>query len=161
MVELKAMDPHAFTAFKKRVIHQYAYERVRIGDWSPEDADLRARRTFDNLLPEGAKTPGHYLWRIVDTRSAQEVGSMWVQCRQRGTKRSGHLLDLFIEPPFRRKGYARQAMQQLEAHLQAQGIEEITLHVFEHNVAARALYQLLGFHVDEDGMTKTIARQTD
>lgn len=156
MVELRSMNAAEFEDLRTRAITDYASERVASGDWRLEEAHLQARMAFDKLLPEGLLTPQNDLWTIVDSEIAGEVGSVWVQKRQHGAKPSAHVLDLYVAAPYRRRGIAHGAMLQVEKHMRARGLEEITLHVFDRNVAAQALYQGLGYQVSEVGMSKNL-----
>jgi ribosomal protein S18 acetylase RimI-like enzyme len=156
MVELQSMNATAFKNLETRAISDYASERVASGDWALEDADLKARIAFDNLLPDGRLTPQQDLWTIVKSETAETVGSVWVQERQHGSKHSAHVLDLYVAAPYRRQGIANEAMLQVEKHMRSRGVEEMTLHVFGRNVAALALYRGLGYQVSEIGMTKNL-----
>lgn len=157
MIELREMNLTEFTNFLERVIPAYANEKVLSGDWDLTDAMERARSEFQCLLPNGLMTEHHHLLSIVETNIGSVVGTMWIQERQRGAKRTAHLLDLFIVEPYRRRGFARQAMLLLEERARFLELNEVTLHVFGHNTAARALYENLGFKVIDLSMVKSIA----
>ena len=53
--------------------------------------------------------------------------------------------DLFIEPAFRRRGLARAALAFAAETCRALGVGTLELHVENHNVAGRALYESSGF----------------
>ena len=69
---------------------------------------------------------------------------------------SGHIFDLEIYEPFRRKGFARQAMQELEGVARGMGLRQLGLHVFAHNRAAESLYEQLGYRVASLNMLKDL-----
>jgi ribosomal protein S18 acetylase RimI-like enzyme len=56
-----------------------------------------------------------------------------------------------IAEPFRRRGFARQAMLLLEDEARAKGLDRIILNVYGNNEPARSLYQSLGY--DERAVT--------
>ncbi len=158
MVELREMRQGEFDAFRSRAITDYAIERVETGEWPTQDAHRRARIDFEKLLPGGLGTPLHQLCTIFDTDLCRGGGSAWVQLRHLGGKPIAHVLDLYVAEPYRRKGYARSTMLLLERQLQAQGGQEMTLHVFDRNLAAQVLYQSLGYQANESGMAKNIGQ---
>jgi ribosomal protein S18 acetylase RimI-like enzyme len=65
--------------------------------------------------------------------------------------------DVRIDEAFQRRGYATQAFQKLETLVRDMGMSAISLHVFGHNTAARALYEKLGFATTNVMMSKQIA----
>ena len=156
MVELRSMNLAEFDDLQTRAVAEYANERVAAGDWRVEEANHLARLAFNKLLPLGLQTPQNYLWTIVDPGLGRGMGSVWVQKRQRGAIQSAHALDLFVAPPFRRQGVAREAMLRVEDYLRTQDVDEMTLHVFDRNLAALALYEGLGYQANEAGMVKRI-----
>jgi ribosomal-protein-alanine N-acetyltransferase len=58
---------------------------------------------------------------------------------------SGEILNLAVDPPFRRSGIARALLDAGLAALRRRGAEEIFLEVRESNFAAQALYLGAGF----------------
>jgi ribosomal protein S18 acetylase RimI-like enzyme len=101
-------------------------------------------------------TANHYLWSIVDPQLDCAIGAVWVQMRQRGTKRTAHVLNLIVYKQYRRMGFARQAMLRVEEWSRSQGLNEITLHVFGHNAAALELYKGLDFQITDVSMVKRL-----
>ena len=66
--------------------------------------------------------------------------------RQRlGARTVAYVFDLGVKPAHRRQGHARRAFVALEAQVRELGLDGISLHVFGHNAAARALYDSLGY----------------
>lgn len=62
-----------------------------------------------------------------------------------------------IAPEHRRHGYAEAAMTLLEIEARRLGAEEIRLHVFGSNSAARPLYEKLGYYPTDILMAKDLA----
>ena len=68
----------------------------------------------------------------------------------------GFIYDLRIYDEYQRRGYARQAMLALETKVRELGLDTISLHVFGHNHAAKALYDQLGYEVTNINMSKKL-----
>ena len=58
---------------------------------------------------------------------------------------SGEILNLAVDPPWRRSGIARTLLDSGVAALRRRGAEEIFLEVRESNLAAQTLYLAAGF----------------
>ena len=54
--------------------------------------------------------------------------------------------DLFVEPPHRRRGFGRAALEFVAAACRALGVRGLELQVERHNAAGQALYRSFGFH---------------
>ena len=57
----------------------------------------------------------------------------------------GHVLTIDVIPKYRRKGIATKLLQKIERELQNSGVKTSYLEVRKDNVAARKLYQKLGY----------------
>lgn len=156
VLALRTMNHSEFAHFRERATADYARARVKAGDWDEASAGARARAVFDERLPRGLSTPEIFLWTIVDADTGRTVGSLWIERRLRGGKRSAHIVDLFVEEDSRGTGIGRGAMQLAEAKLRDEWIEEITLNVFGDNDVALSLYRTLGFKVIDFGMLKRL-----
>jgi ribosomal protein S18 acetylase RimI-like enzyme len=155
MVRLEPMTETEFQAFLEPAIAEYAAEHVKGGRWSQEEALEESRKEYMQLLPDGVHTPKQHLFSIRDDIGTK-VGMLWFAERERGADRSAFVYDVRIDEAFQRRGYATQAFQALETLVRGMGITAISLHVFGHNTAARALYEKLGFEATNVLMTKHI-----
>ena len=156
MVRLVPMTNDEFDIFLEHEIREYAVERTEAGYWTEAEALEESRKTHHTLLPDGLKTKDHCLYTIQEPERAETVGVIWMQVTLDSPRPSGFILDLEIVEPFRRKGYARQAMLQLEAVARGMGLQQLGLHVFAHNQGARALYESLGYTVASLNMLKPL-----
>jgi len=84
---------------------------------------------------------------IRDSDETGAVGVLWFKSDLDSSRGSGHMFDLHIFETFRRRGYARQAMLELEKVARGMGLRQLGLHVFAHSRAARSLYERLGYSV--------------
>jgi ribosomal protein S18 acetylase RimI-like enzyme len=159
MIRLEPMTEAEFQAFLQPAIAEYAAEHVRGGRWSPEESLEESRKEYKQLLPDGLHTAKQHLFSIRDDAGAK-VGMIWFAERELGANRTAFIYDIRIEAAFQRRGYATQAFRVLEPLVRSMGMSAISLHVFGHNTAARALYEKLGFETTNVLMTKTIADST-
>jgi len=127
-----------------------AYREYTINDSSP---DRTTRKDFERLLPDGLKTRNQHLLSIRGAEGAQ-IGFLWWTVIDRTSGTEAFVLDLVIFPPFRRRGYAKEAMRRLEDHVSELGLVTISLSVSEHNIAARSLYTALNYQPVFTRMTK-------
>ena len=148
------MNESEFLAFLAKDIQDYADEKVRAGNWPPDDALQRSREAHDKLLPKGLETPNHHLFTI--EFDAQPVGRVWLSSDPKAAGGAGFIYDLYVGEPFRRRGIARQALLLLEEEALRLGLKSLALHVFGHNAAARALYETLGYSVTNVNMAKPL-----
>jgi ribosomal protein S18 acetylase RimI-like enzyme len=133
---------HAYLGF---AVANYAQESIRAGNVAPDRALYAAEGQFQSLLPDGLDTPGQYLFSIQDTTRGKSVGYLWFGIRDDGTRPFVASYDILIFEAYRRQGYGAQALHALEKQAVEKGFDEIRLHVFGHNHAARALYEKLGY----------------
>ena len=156
MIRLAPMTAGEFDAFLEHDIRAYAQERVRAGFWTEAEALARSRKEHRLLLPDGLKSRYHHFYTIQDSDSSEAVGVLWLKTDLDSSRGSGFIFDLEIHEPFRRKGYARQAMLELENVAREMGLRQLGLHVFAHNEGARALYSGLGYKVASLNMLKDL-----
>jgi len=156
MVQLVPMTPQEFALFLEHDIRAYAEERTRAGFWSQAEALARSHKEHRALLPDGLKSRYHHLYTIKDSVSGAAVGSLWLKTDFDSSRAAGFVFDLEIHEGHRRKGYARQAMQELENIVRQMGLRQLGLHVFAHNQAARQLYEELGYRVASLNLLKDL-----
>jgi ribosomal protein S18 acetylase RimI-like enzyme len=156
MVKLTPMTQPEFDAFLEADILSYAHENVLAGYWSETEAMARSRKEHKALLPKGPKSLYHHFYTIRDAKTEQAVGVLWFRTDLDSSRGSAHIFDLEIDEPYRRQGYARAAMQELENVARGMGLRQLGLHVFAHNGAARGLYDALGYQVASLNMLKDL-----
>jgi RimJ/RimL family protein N-acetyltransferase len=157
MVTLVPMTEAEFRAYLDVSIADYAEEHTRAGNWQPEEALRKARESFDFYLPNGLATEKQHLYTIVDDETDTRVGTLWFGIFDSLAHPMAFLLDFVIGEPYRRQGHATRALQALEDKVRSFGLDRITLHVFAHNHAARALYQKMGYVETDINMAKSLA----
>jgi len=154
MVSLRAMTEGEFQAFLSESIPEYAAEKVKAGNWDSEGALERSREEHTKLLPEGLTSRHQHLY-VVEL-DGNPVGRLWLSVDADVAGGAGFVYDLFVAEPFRRRGIAEQAMRLLENEALRLGLKSLALHVFGYNLAARALYQKLGYEITNINMSKAL-----
>jgi ribosomal protein S18 acetylase RimI-like enzyme len=145
MTTLALMTAAEYEAWREESIPNYARDKVVAGQWREAESLENSHAEVDQLLPQGLATPGHHLWAVRDDAHVDSVGAMWVAEQQHGARRIAYVFDFLVKPQHRRQGHARRAFLALEHKVDELNLEGISLHVFGHNDAARALYESLGY----------------
>src|ERR687898_1374008 len=155
-VRFVELEDGQYREYRKNLVRHYAADKVRAGAWSQAEAEGRAARDVDGLLPEGPATQGQFLYSVKDDSMDAEVGTVWFRLRDSGVGRSVWIYDIIIHENFRRKGYASRALELVEDRARELGARSVELHVFGHNHGARALYEKAGFNETSITMAKPI-----
>ena len=155
-VRLVELGDAPYLDYSKALVRDYAADKVRAGAWSQAEAEGRAARDVDGLLPEGPATRGHFLYSVRDNSKDADVGIVWFALRNPGVGRSVWIYDIIIKENFRRKGYASRTLELVEDRARELGAKSVELHVFGHNHGARALYEKMDYNETSITMAKKI-----
>jgi ribosomal protein S18 acetylase RimI-like enzyme len=156
-VSLKAMNEKSFSDYRKQAIPAYAKDNVESGRWQEADALERSKQDFQRLLPEGLASKNNYLFNVIDNKSDKYVGHVWVKVEDNIGTKSAFIYDIEIYELYRRKGYAKSALSNIENVVEALGATSLGLHVFHYNEAAMALYDSVGYQVVSHNMKKQLS----
>jgi GNAT superfamily N-acetyltransferase len=148
------MTEAEFHRFLAVSVPEFASEKVKAGNWTPEEALEKSRKTHEDLLPRGLESPNQYLYTIQD--GAAQVGRIWLSVDPETAGGAGFIYDLFVAEPYRRKGIAEQAMLRLEKEALRLGVGSLALQVFGYNTVARSLYEKLGYETTNINMLKVL-----
>ena len=130
----------------------YLDERMQSGE-SREVAEARVARSMDENFPNGRPLPSH---RIFDVMEGDEpVGQLWIGPQVPGST-SWWVYDVEIFEPYRRRGYARAALDFGHAEAKSLGGTSIGLNVFGFNTGAKELYEKLGYAVTSTQMKRDL-----
>ena len=154
MVYLRPMCEEDFQAFLDRNIPDYAPDTVRAGNWTPEQAEQKSREEQARLLPGGLDSAHQHLYTI--ELDGKPAGALWLTSDPRLAGGAGFICDLYVAEEYRRRGIATRAMRLLEGEVPRLGLNGLSLHVFGENLAARALYEKLGYKVTNLNMAKSL-----
>ena len=156
MTTLVPMSSAAFEGFLRAAIESYASQNVASGRWSVESAPELSRAEHDRLLPQGLATKDAHLFEILDTKTNGVVGTLWLAVQNLAGIPAGYVYNVEIHPLHRRKGHARRAFEALEPICRDLGLSSVGLNVFAYNVAARRLYEALGYEATAITMRKRL-----
>jgi GNAT superfamily N-acetyltransferase len=144
MIKLIPMSDEDFAAFLRKSIPEYAYDQMRAGNWTANEAVGRARAEFQQMLPSGPQTPNAHLRTILDEHD-HKVGMLWYFVDVNRSRQTAFLIDFFIFPEGRRKGYEAQAFELFENEAHGLGVERVELQIFTHKSEAVQLYRENGY----------------
>jgi ribosomal protein S18 acetylase RimI-like enzyme len=150
------MTEPEYEEFRTRTLASYAADKARSGWFSPVEAKEIAEKSMADLLPQGPRTPGHHLLTAIEAESGARAGWIWFTAQGDGRHRRAFLYDILIEERFRGQGLGRAAMLAFEHEARGRGCARVGLHVFGHNLRAKALYDALGYEIDDWTMTKVL-----
>jgi len=156
MLRLVPMSEATYQAYLEVTVREYAEDKIKAGNWQPEEALERSAQEFRKHLPDGVATKGNTLYDIEDEALGIKVGMIWLGRIMQGTKPAMFIYDFVIDEAHRRTGYGEQAMLAAEVQAKALGYDTIARHVFGHNHAARALYEKLGYEITNVNMAKKL-----
>ena len=155
-ISLVELDDVPYRAYRDHLVRDYAAHKVRAGAWYESEAQIRAAKDVDGLLPEGTATQGHFLYSVREDAADAEVGTVWFTLRDSGVRRYVWIYDIIINENFRRRGYASRTLELVEARAKELGAKSVELHVFGHNQGAQALYEKVGYSVTSITMAKQV-----
>jgi RimJ/RimL family protein N-acetyltransferase len=155
-VTLVEMDEASFREYQRHLARDYAADKVRAGAWSTDEAEDRAAKELEGLLPDGTHTRDNFLYSVKDESIPAEVGKLWISSRDVGADRALWIYDIIVHDRFRRRGYASRILHLVEDKARELGASKVELHVFGHNQGARALYEKLGYDPTSIVMAKPV-----
>ncbi|MCX6081571.1 MAG: GNAT family N-acetyltransferase [Chloroflexi bacterium] len=144
MITFTPMSDEDFAAFIRKSIPEYAYDQMRAGNWTSTEAAGRARSEFQQMLPDGPQTPNAYLHTIIDEQG-HKIGMLWYFVDPTRTRKTAFLIEFFVFPEERHKGYEAQALALFDDEARSLGVERVELQIFTHKDEDVRLYRENGF----------------
>src|SRR5215204_1284038 len=95
---------------------------------SLSEARRQASEDHERLLPQGVRTPGHYLWTAYE--GDEPVGDLWLHVETRPDGRHAFGYGIEVRPELRRRGYGRAITAAAEQKCREMNIVSIGLTVF-------------------------------
>lgn len=154
LVKLDPMTNEQYVSWLDVAISEYAEDKARVGNETSENALEVSRQKFNELMPDGINTAGTYLFNVVDEKSNQIVGVLWIKIRNQ--LQEMFIYDIRMDEHFKGQGYGKQTLQALESFVRESGIPKISLHVFGDNEIALKLYRSAGFVETNILMSKSL-----
>jgi len=158
-VLLEPMSEDDFQMSLRRSVPRHAADYVRRGLWT-EGASLETmEKEFAQLLPNGRETPNRHFANVIDSERGRRVGETWYLAQERGGKVRFWIDWIWIEPEYRRKGYATATLRRLEDEARHVGADRVGLSVWFDNPGAIELYSKLGYEPTNMWMMKPLDRR--
>ena len=156
MIQLIPMTETEYEAFMEISVSDQAQGQALIRNCGTDEADELIRKQLGQILPDGLATANHYFYAIQAQEPEANIGGLWYNVEEKHGERRLFVMDIQIYKKYRRHGYGEQAFKIMEEKAREMGIRTISLHVFEHNQAARAMYKKLGYTGTATKMSKEI-----
>ncbi len=149
-IRLVRLGDAKYADFAERQVIEYAGQRVHAGEWTAEEALGCAREALAELLADSLRVNGHVFLEGVRVDGTC-VGWIWVAPAPAflgdDYERKRWLSQITVDEAQRKRGYGRALLSALHHWLEAQGVEELWLRVYNWNDAARRLYARAGYEL--------------
>jgi GNAT superfamily N-acetyltransferase len=152
---LRPMTEYEYAEWLQRTLPAYAADKTISGQWPQDESLQRAKKEYEELLPQGLATPENFFYIIEDSDSGP-VGVLWFAVKTMFNARVAYVYDVEVQPRHRLKGNGYRAFRALEQEAGKLGLSGIALHVFGHNVDAQAFYAKLGFRPTNINLFKPV-----
>lgn len=138
-----------FDEFAEESTRGFAARLVRAELMSTEEAASYARLQLADLLPDGIATPLHLLRTVREVASGDPVvGHVWVRVGPAEQPNDGvdaYVFDIELLEAARGRGLGTATMLAAEQAARDLGAGTVRLNVFDRDVAARRMYERLGY----------------
>jgi ribosomal protein S18 acetylase RimI-like enzyme len=147
------MTEDELTAFVRRRFGDYLADRGTTGQ-SPDEARARAEAEWSVYFPGGRPAAGHRLYRVVDGESP--AGTLWLGPAPDEQPGTAWIYYVEVDQELRGRGHGKATMLLAEQEAAAHGDRKLALNVFGGNMAARHLYESVGYRATAINMVKRI-----
>ena len=144
-VKIRNMSKEEFDIFYQWSIEHNVAELMEERGLSRDTALKETKEEVSQMLPKGLDTEHHHLLSIVETDCEKVVGFLWTIHEETNGRQQCFICDFAIWESERRKGYATKALLLTEITAAEAGCQECVLFVADRNLAAKALYEKLGY----------------
>lgn len=145
-IRFREMSDDEFDKFAEQDVLDYSKDLIKAGLSSEENALENAKKSFDELLPQGKCTKDNYIYVVVNSDN-EGVGFIWYQKYKEDI---GFICDFLILEKFRKQGYGKQTLLLLEKEAKEKGLNKILLNVFKYNKPAFSLYKSLEYKIRDE-----------
>ena len=145
MIRLVPMTEDEYREALERAVPRHAANSVRRGQWTEAASLAASRRDYETFHPQGLHTPNRTFVKVINEDDGKRVGEAWYITEEQGGKLRFWVDWIQIDPEYRRRGYATQALEELAREAVRRGADQMGLYVFADNPGAISLYTKLGF----------------
>jgi ribosomal protein S18 acetylase RimI-like enzyme len=145
-IRFREMSDDEFDKFAEWSILDYSKDLVKAGLSSEETALENAKKSLNELLPQGKYTKDNYIYMVVNSDN-ESVGFIW---HQKYKEDIAFICDFLILEKFRKQGYGKQSLLLLEKDAKEKGLNKILLNVFKYNKSALSLYKSLEYKIRDE-----------
>lgn len=142
-IRFREMSDDEFDKFAEWDILAYSEDLIKSGLSSEENALENAKKSFNELLPQGKYTKDNYIYVVINSDN-EDVGFIWYQKYKEDI---AFICDFLILEKFRKQGYGKQTLLLLEKEAKEKGLNKILLNVFKYNKPAFSLYKSLEYKI--------------
>ncbi|WP_390622777.1 GNAT family N-acetyltransferase [Clostridium argentinense] len=142
-IRFREMSDDEFDKLAEWDILAYSKDLIKSGLSSEENALENAKKSFNELLPQGKYTKDNYIYVVVNSDN-EGVGFIWYQKYKEDI---AFICDFLILEKFCKQGYGRQTLLLLEKEAKEKGLNKILLNVFKYNKPAFSLYKSLEYKI--------------
>lgn len=154
-ITLRPITKKEFEVYMDYSVKDYAKDLMGSSGMNVEEAAAQAKKEFSEMLPEGLLTQDNRIMVIEDPNGKEAVGVIWYLFEYTDGVKQVFLNDFIIKQEERRKGYATEALREMENDAHKNGCTESITYVWKHNPPGVGLYTKCGyttFRETDDGM---------
>ena len=145
-IRFREMSDDEFDKFVEWDILSYSKDLIKSGLSSEENSLENAKKSFNELLPQGRYTKNNYIYVVVNSDN-EGVGFIWYQKYKEDI---AFICDFLILEKFRKQGYGKQTLLLVEKEAKEKGLNKILLNVFKYNKPAFSLYKSLEYKIRDE-----------
>jgi ribosomal protein S18 acetylase RimI-like enzyme len=146
------MNIQPITANDVPTVERLAYEYNQ--ELGPDETSKEAVLRWIAFVSQAAWTGKHFFWLACVEEHIAGFVSFQIRTNPFTQKTYGFIEDLYVIPPFRRRGYAKELVQTAFRELRQHGAEYIELDVLAHNERALAFWKKQGLTLHHYVLTR-------
>lgn len=144
-VILEKMSEEEYSKFYKISFETQVEELIREENLSRNDAENETKKELEEMLPLGIDTNDNFLLSIKNDDNV--IGYIWFLTEYNEDIKQSFLCDFMIFEEYRGKGYAKEALVEMEKMAADMMCKESVLFVADENIIAQRLYSKCGYQV--------------
>ncbi len=144
----KTMNSHEYEKYIKESLQEFKRQLLITGDRTEQEVEENTRKQIEDILPDGIKTKGHYFFNVMDGKTNEKIGNLWLAVKNGDDGLpTVFIYDIIVNADYRGKGYGEKTLLEVEEFAREYKAKKVFLHVFAHNLIAFELYKKIGYRV--------------